>query len=218
MSQERNSGVTLVDVCIAAAIVVVICGVAYPGFIVANDTMAVSGQKVRLEDAKDRILKALIQEVRTGRLVAMSPGGQAPWVDIHPPVTGIALDKIDDKGAIPWNPAETHRLAFRETGRLKEQDAGEDLNGDGDEFDEFALGVIELTTPLGTRRITERGRVILGLPLYTEDLDGDGAPDPLFGLRNREFTVRLFLVRQDVKGRYHRANLAHSIYLRNAQE
>ena len=218
MRMRNDSGFSLVDVCIAVAIVVIICGVAYPGFIVANDTMAVSGQKTRLEGAADRILSTLVKEIRTGRLVAVAPAGQAPWIDIHPPRTGIALDKIDEEGAVPWDAAETRRLAFHETGRLKESDAKADLNGDGDRNDEFALGVVELTTPLGTRRITEWGRVILGLPQYREDLDGDGAPDPLFDVQGRRFTVRMFLVRKDEKGHYHRTNLARTIYMRNTQE
>ena len=218
MRMKHDSGFSLVDVCIAVAIVVMICGVAYPGFIVANDTMAVSGQKIRLEGAADRILKTLTREIRTGRLVAVAPAGQAPWIDVHPPETGIALDKIDEKGTVPWDAAETHRLAFNETGRLKERDAKTDLNGDGDKNDEFALGVVELTAPQGTRRITQRGRVILGLPQYHEDLDGDGAPDPLFEVKDRRFTIRMFLVRRDQKGRYHRTNLTRSVYLRNTQE
>lgn len=215
---ENESGVTLVDVCIAAAMVVVICGVAYPGFIVANDTMATSGQQVRLEGSADRILKALVAEVRTGRVVATSANNVAPWIDIHPPRTGIALAEIDKEGTVPWDQAVTHRLAFRETGTLTESDANTDLNHDGDKDDEFALGIVELTTAQGTRPVTNRGRVILGLPNYREDLDGDGTEDPLFKIENRRFMVRMFLVRKNEKGHYHQTHLTHSVYLRNTQE
>lgn len=215
--RQRERGVTLVDVCIAAVIVVIIVGVAYPGFKVANDTISRSGQKARLESAADRVKKAVVSQMRTGQLSTLSTAGVPPFVDIHPPRTGIDLTQITDDGDVPWQ-ADTIKLAFRQTGKLEESKLKKDLNGDGDKYDDFALGVVEVVTPTGTRAITSAGRVILGLPSYEADVNGDGTPDPLFELKDRTFTMRMHLVFRDEKDHYHKASLVHSIYLRNVQE
>ena len=214
--RTKERGVTLVDVSIAVVITVIIVGVAYPGFIVANDTISRSGQKTRLENAADRIKKTLVTEIRTGQLVALAPAGAAPYVDIHPPRTGIALDQIADTGDVPWQTV-THRVQYRQTGTLSESAVRLDINHDGDRTDTFALGVIELVTPQGTRPITQRGRVILGTPNFEGDVDGDGLKDPLFEVQDRKFTMRMFLVFRDEKGHFHQTNLINTIYLRNIQ-
>jgi len=215
--RTNERGVTLVDVSIAAVIIVIIIGVAYPGFIIANDTISRGGQKTRLENASDRIRKAIVSEMRTGQLAGIAATGEAPYVDIDPPRTGIALDEIADEGTVPWQTV-THRLGFRQTGVLNESVVKVDINRDGDRADTFALGVIELTTPLGVRPITQRGRVILGMPNFDGDVSGDGVKDPLFQVANRRFTMRMFLVHRDEKGHYHQTNLIHSVYLRNIQK
>lgn len=214
--RQRERGVTLVDVSIAVVIVVIIVGVAYPGFKVANDTISRSSQKARLESGADRIKKAVVQQMRTGQLAAISGPGVPPVIDIHPPRTGVDLTQINGDGDVPWK-TETHKLGFRQTGTLRESKINIDINGDGDEYDDFALGVVELITPANTRPVTDVGRVILSLPSYEGDVDGDGKNDPLFEVKDRTFTMRMNLIFRDEKGHYHKASLTHSIYLRNVQ-
>ena len=215
--KSRERGITLVDVSIAAVIVIIIVGVAYPGFMVANDTISRSGQKTRLENASDRIRKAIVNEIRTGQLAEISPPGVPPYVAIHPPRTGIPLEKIAEEGTVPWADV-THRLEFRQTGTIHEKEEKVDLNKDGDREDLCAVGVIDYVTPDFSRPITERGRVILGMPDFVGDVDGDGKEDPLFALKDRQFTIRMFMVFRDEKGHHHQTSLVHSIYLRNVQE
>jgi len=215
--QSKERGVTLVDVTIAAMITLIIVGVAYPGFIVANDTISRSGQKTRLENAADRIKKSIITQMRTGQLVKLEAKGVPPYVDLHPPRTGIALDEIAAEGTVPWQ-AITHRVQYRQTGTLSESKERVDINRDGDRNDTFALGLIELVTPEGTRPITQRGRVVLSLPNFDGDMNGDGKEDPLFEIDKRRFTVRMHMVFRGEKGHVHQTSLIHSVYMRNVQE
>jgi len=215
--RSKERGVTLVDISIATVITVIIVGVAYPGFMVANNTISQSGQKTRLEGAADRIKKALVSQFRTGQLIKVEAKGVPPYIDLHPPRTGIALDEIADEGSVPWQTV-TNRVQYRQTGTLRESVERVDFNRDGDRKDDFAMGVVELVTPEGTRPITQRGRVILTLPNFDGDLNGDGTEDPLFEIDNRRLMLRMYLVYRDEKGQFHQTSLIHSVYLRNVQE
>ena len=213
----RERGVTLIDTMIATAIVIVILGVAYPGFMIANDTIVESGRRDRLERAGDQLLKVLVEELRAGLVSGVTAPPAAPSVTITRPDRSVTLDQINNNGDVPWLPA-TRTIRFRQTGTLKEADEGEDLNRDGDQADTFALGVLEIDDGSEVRPLMTRAEVMLGLPGFSGDLDGDGIGDPLFTQVNRSVRIQLFLTDKNETGHRMKSDVTTTLHLRNVQE
>lgn len=215
MRTER--GVTLLDMVIAVSIVVVVLAVAYPGLKVANDTMATSGSKDRMERAGDKLLKTVIEEIRAGRVADVSATGVAPFITLSRPMRSVDLADLSPEGGTPWL-TQNHTLRFRQTSVLVEYEAKEDINGDGDRNDRFAAGFLELDDGASVRPILTRAQVILGLPTYRDDVDGDGEPDPLFAVDRRSAVVEIHLISRDPQGRLAQCEARCSVHLRNPQE
>ena len=97
-------------------------------------------------------------------------------------------------------------------------EAKEDVNGDGDRNDYFALGVLELVEGGSTRPILSRSPIILGMPDFQGDVDGDGKPDPLFVIDKRSVHLSVHLAGRDAQGRWLRSNVQCTLHLRNTQE
>jgi len=93
-----------------------------------------------------------------------------------------------------------------------------DAFGDGDRSDKFALGVIERVENGVARPITDRARLILGLPGYTGDVDGDGMDDPLFDQQARIIRIEIHLVQREENGRFLRTTVRGGVHLRNIQK
>ena len=214
---STESGMTLVELAISVMLMVIILGLAYPGFNLANDTISTCTQKARLQDAGERITAELIDLIRLGRLAEIGSPGELPYAIVHPPRTGIALGEITLTGAVPWS-SDSVRIQYRKTGEVDEAGIRADLNGDGDRSDLFALGMVEIITPEGARPITHRGRVLLGLPGYEGDVDGDGKADPLFALTGRRFDLKLVMVFREDSGEFRKAASTRTLYLRNRQD
>ena len=213
----REGGVTLIDMMIAIAIVVVILGVAYPGFMIANDTIIESGRRDRLERAGDQLLKVLVEELRAGLVSGVAVAPAAPSVTITRPDRSVTLAKINNDGDVPWLLVK-RTIRFRQTRTLKEADEGEDLNQDGDQTDTFALGVLEIDDGTEVRPLMNRAEVMLGLPDFTGDLNGDGVGDPLFTQVDRRVRIVLFLTDKDDHGHRMKSDVSTTIHLRNVQE
>ncbi len=214
--ERRVAGLSLVDAVIAAAIVVVAIGVAYPGFRIANDTIAVSTRKDSLERAADRILDRVIEEIRSGRILAVAESPEVPSVTLNRPGRGFGIEDLDTDGATPWQSTNVI-LRFRRTGTFQESAEGRDLNRDGDLTDSFALGVLEIVENGRARPLTRRGRILLGLPGYEGDVDGDGEDDPLFRRDGRRFTIDVHVL-DDTRGEPLIATAHGQVHLRNVQE
>lgn len=213
---EREKGVTMVDVLIGTAIVAIIIALVYPGFFVAKNTIATSGRRDLIERAGDQLMAKVVREVRAGLVTAIADSPNPPSVSTVRPRKGVALDELDD-GAVPWDGA-TRTLRFRQTGTLREADEKDDVNKDGDKTDDFATGLLELVEDGEARPLLTRAEVILGLPGYDGDVDGDGNDDPMFERVDRTVTIRIFLVHKDDQGRILTTALRSSVHLRNHQE
>ena len=215
---SRETGLTLIEIAIGVVLMLIILSVAYPGFIVANDTISTTSQRARLQEAGEKVVTEIVDQIRLGQLTEIGSEGTPPYAVVHPPRTGIALDEITASGAVPWKD-DTIRIQYRPTGKVAEEEVRTDLNGDGDTDDDFALGVVEVMTAKGTRPITRRGRVLLGLPGYEGDVDGDGESDPMFKVTGRQLDLELTIVfRDEESGEFRKAALARTLYLRNRQD
>jgi hypothetical protein len=207
----------LVDVVIAVAILGIIAACAYPGFLVVNNTITTSGRRDLTERAGDQILKEVVGEIRAGLLSDVELPPNAPSVTTLRPRTDVTLDELTSESEVPWD-GQARVLRFRQTGTIKESDEGEDINKDGDQSDSFATGLLELTAGGSTRPLLTRAEVILGLPNYDGDLDGDGNADPMFEVEDRRVTVRIFLVNRGDGNRVITTGTRTTVHLRNQQE
>jgi type II secretory pathway pseudopilin PulG len=210
-----ESGVTLLDMVIAVAIVVVLLSVAYPGLKVANDTMATGGARDRLERAGDQLLKSLTEELRAGLVtdIVNSP----PSITICQPRRDVKLSDISEEGGTPWSNVK-RTIRYREVEHFSESAAKEDINGDGDQTDEFTLGLLELVQGAGASPLLTRAQVILGYPNHREDVTGDGVDDPLFVQDGRSLRFQINLVGRDAQNRLLRTTIRSTLHLRNVQE
>ncbi len=219
---NRESGLTLVDVVIATAIVLIIVGVAYPGFKTANDTIATSGRQDRMERQGDRALRLLTEEVRSGWITALTPSGQAPSVTIRSVRGAVNLADLAATGTVPWSTDE-RTIRFRQVETINEMSLEEDVNRDGDWNDTFALGVLESVETVGTEVVAtpitgSASQVILALPSYAGDLNGDGIGDPLFEVDGRTLDIRLHQITRTEAGQILKTATRSKIHLRNPQE
>jgi hypothetical protein len=217
--RRAERGLTLVDIAISTAILVIIVGVAYPGFKIANDTISTSGVRDRLERSGDRILKSILTEARSGKITAITEDAPNPQMVVRQPQTGLDLADIDVEGGVPWSDVD-RVTRYREMETIKESDARQDLNGDGDRDDVFSLGVIEITDEvLGFRPIVSRPVVMRASPSMLGDVNGDGVADPMFEMNaiERRLTAHVYLLGRDANGRYIRTEVQGSVRLRNAQ-
>lgn len=215
--RTTEAGLTLIEAVIAVALMAIVLGLAYPGLTVTSGAISTYTQKARLEAAGEKISEKLVESFRLGQLDEIGPSNTAPYAIVHPPRSGIDLGQIAVDGVVPWQ-AESVRIQFRQTGTADEHKLRLDINGDGDQKDLFALGVLELVTPAGAKPITHRGRVMLGLPSYEGDVDGDGEDDPLFQVTGRRLDLKLVMVQREKSGEFRKAALAQAIYLRNRQD
>ncbi len=215
--RSTETGMTLVELAIGVALMLILLGLAYPGFNLASGTISTCTQQARLQDAGEKVSGELIDLIRLGRLREIGSQGVPPYAIIHPPRTGIALSEIASTGAVPWR-SDSVRIQYRKTGEVHEAGIHADLNGDGDRLDLFALGIVEIITPEGTRPITHRGRVLLALPSYEGDVDGDGRADPLFKVAGRRFDLKMVMNYGEEPGKLRMAVLTRTLYLRNRQD
>jgi len=210
-------GVTLLDVVIGAMLLAVVVGLAFPGFMVANDTISVSGARDRLERAADQMISEVVSRVRFSRVDAVTGAPLAPpGLTLTRAIRVEDLSDLDGEGAVPWE-AESFGIQFRQTAVVKEADTNLDINRDGDKNDQFALGVLEIVEGGTAIPILQRARVMLGLPTYEDDLDGDGVPDALFTLDGQTFLIRLQVAGWDGKGRLITTVTTARVHLRNPQ-
>jgi len=219
---NRQSGMSLVEVMIASAILVIVVGLAYPGFKTAGDTMATCGRQDRMERHGDRALQLLTQEVRSGWITEHSPPGAAPSLTIRRLQDDVELSDIAGSGAVPWATGE-RVIRFRQIDELAEANEGADLNRDGDRTDRFALGVLESVEIVDGEDVVARltgasSRVILALPSFAGDLNGDGVGDPLFVVNDRILGISIRLVTRMENGRLLQTVTHSQIRLRNHQE
>ncbi len=215
--RSTETGMTLVELSVGVTLMVVILALAYPGFNAASGTISVCAQKARLSDAGDKVSKRLIDLIRLGRLAEIGDTGNPPHAIVHPPRTGIALDEMTTAGVVPWK-TDSVRIQYRQSGSVSEAEARVDLNGDGDRSDFFALGMVDVITADGARPITNRGRVLLGLPSFEGDVDGDGLADPLFKLTGRRLDLKMVMVFREESGQFRKSVSTRTIYLRNRQD
>jgi hypothetical protein len=210
-------GVTLLDAVIAVTIILIALGVAYPGLKIANTTMSTGGRKDRIQRAGDMMLKKVIDALRGGRIVSVAPEGAPPAITVSRLQEGIDLDDLQEDDAVPWQ-EDTLTIRFRQTEILKESEVGRDLNWDDDIVDKFALGVLEIVEDETARPITRRAQVMLAMPDYEGDLNGDGLGDPLFTVDGRSVTVRIQLVGREEGDGLLKTVVSGGVRLRNVQE
>jgi hypothetical protein len=209
--------VTLLDAVIAVVIIIIAVGVAYPGLKIANDTMRTGGRKDRIERAGDQMLERVLDALRGGRVVAMSESPDAPAITVNRLKEGVVLEDFEDDEKVPWE-ANTVTIRFRQTDSICEGDEGVDLNWDDDQDDDFALGLLEVVEGGTARPITQRAQVMLAMPGFDKDLDGDGNGDPLFTREGRNVTVRIQLVSRGEGDRLLKTVVSGGVRLRNIQE
>ncbi len=219
---KRESGLTLIDVTIATAIVIAIVGMAYPGFKTANDTMATNGRQDRMERQGDRALRMLTREVRSGWITGTTAPGQAPSLTLRHVQGDVQLSDLAVEDAVPWAAAE-RTVRFRQLEEITEADEGTDINRDGDLSDRFSIGVLETVELVDGKDVVKpitgaSSRVILALPSFAGDLDGDGVGDPLFNVNGRILEISIRLITHTEGGQLLQAVTHSRIRLRNTQE
>lgn len=215
---ERGSkGLTLIELALSIAVFAAIVAVAYPAFIGANNTVSTGTSRDQMERKGDRLLEEVNGFLRSGRVVSVAAAPKPPAVTVVRVDRTVAIEDLPGDGDTPWA-AEKETLRFRPVRTLSERDLDEDLNGDGDRKDEFSLGRLEIEDAGRVRSLSDTGLVMLGLPDYQGDLDGDGAPDPLFTFTERSVDVRLRLATRDGQGHFLTTTLGSTLRLRNQQE
>jgi hypothetical protein len=210
-------GTTLVDVVIAASLLLVVFGLAIPGMKLAEDTISTGGSRDLLERAGDRILAEVVSILRSGRIVSIAPPSEPPELTVCRVRSDIDLGEltVDTPDVYESEPVV---ISFRVARTLDESEVRTDLNRDGDLGDTFALGTIEVSTAEGMRTLVSRPIVLLALPSYDADLDGDGHEDPLFAFDGATASVNLHLVQLQAGGRLLATSLRGSVKPRNRQE
>ena len=214
---DRTRGMTLLELLLSIAVFAAIVAVAYPAFIGANNTVATSTTRDQMERKGDMLLDEVNQFLRSGRVVAVADAPNPPAVTVVRVRRDVAIEDLAGNGGAPWG-ADQETLRFRPVRTLDEADLNEDLNGDGDRNDRFALGRLEIEDATRLRSLSDTGLVMLGLPDYEGDLDGDGLPDPLFVVTARSVDIRLRLLTRDTQGRFLKTALQSTLRLRNPQE
>ena len=102
-------------------------------------------------------------------------------------------------------------------------DEGTDLNRDDDREDRFAIGVLEILETVDGEEVVTRitgasSRVILALPSFAGDLNGDGVGDSLFVVNGRMLDISLRLITRMESGQILKTVTRSRIKLRNPQE
>lgn len=217
MDAHRDRGLTLLELALTAVIFAAVLAVAYPAFHSANDTIATSNRRDVMERHGDRLLGEVRDFLREGRITSTPAANAPPEIRLVRVPSGLSLDEISEVGSIPWDSTE-EAIRFRTKREIRESEIGEDLNGDGDRADRFAIGVLETEDSRGVRPITETGEVMLGLPSYAGDLDGDGVADPLFEVDERSVEIRIRLLARTAAGHYLKTELRGTLRLRNRQD
>lgn len=217
MATRGQRGLTLLELALTVVIFAAVLAVAYPAFHSANDTIATSNRRDVMERQGDRILREVQEFLREGRITSAPAANAAPEIRLVRVKSSLTLDEISAAGAVPWSATE-EAIRFRPKREIRESDIGEDLNGDGDRTDRYSVGVIETEDERGVRPITETGEVILGLPSYDGDLDGDGVGDPLFAVDERSVEIRIHLLTRTAAGHYLKTELRGTLRLRNRQD
>lgn len=214
----RERGAMLIDVLIGVTIVVAVVAVAYPGFKVANDTITTSTQRDMIERSADRTLNRLVDAVRSGRIVTITGPGTAPQITLQTLEAGLDITQLSSGNPPPLWQATNRTIRFVQQATISESTAGIDINRDGDQTDEFALGSIELVNGDRVERLSGNARIMLGLPSYVGDVNGDGVADPLVEQVGRELRIKLTIVNQADQGRFQATTLTSQLHLRNPQD
>jgi len=214
---RREGGAMLVDVLIGVTIVAAILAVAYPGFQVANDTISTSTQRDLIERSADRTLNGLVDAVRSGRIASITPSGTAPVVTLQSLQSGLTIGQMSGSNPTMWD-ASSRTIRYVPSSTLDESKMHVDLNRDGDQKDKFALGSLELVNGTQVTRLSGNARVLLGLPSYEGDVDGDGVADPLVELDGRELRIKITIARRTERGRMQATTVRSRIHLRNPQD
>ena len=210
----RERGFTMVDTVIAVAILALVLGIAYPGFKIANDTIATSGTRGQATRVGGDVLRRILKETRSGDVQNVQATTTGPALTLRRIRSDASLAQFETEGSLDFG-AETVVIQFRQTDTLSETVVREDINRDGDMKDLFALGHIEVVENGRVRPLMTSTPVILGLPGFAGDLDGDGKSDPLFDLNGRSLTVSVHLFQRTPGGLPMLVALTGAIHLRN---
>jgi hypothetical protein len=206
-----------VDVIIGTSILLIALSLAYPGFKVAKDSMSTGGRRDVIERAGDQLLKEVVAHLRSGQITNLDVAPEPPSVTVRHPQAVVDIENLGEE-SIPWA-AEARTIRFRQVAELDEAKRKIDFNRDGDRTDRFALGVLEKIIGGGAPKpITRSARVVLGLPGYAGDVDGDGEGDPLFERDDRSVRVSIHVVTRGEGGRLLRSRSHSIVHLRNVQE
>ena len=175
-----------------------------------------------MERQGDRALSTLIGEVRSGWITGPAAPGQAPSLTFRPVQSEVLLSDLAEEGSVPWAHGE-RTLRFRQIEEIAEADEDSDINRDGDQSDRFSIGILEIVDIVDGEEVVKRitgasSRVILALPSFAGDLNGDGVSDPLFLIDGRILDISIRLITYTESGQLLQTVTRSRIKLRNPQE
>ncbi len=246
----RRAGFTLLEVMIASAIGVVMILATYLVFSTSLSAQS-SGEKTGYLEERGRILlDRLVERLRTSNILFVETSSTlVPRIDFQVPVDPDGNGSVVNvsTGKIDWGSVETtghvltgyHRFQFQAQRLIQESVIKQDLNGDGDQNDTFALGRIVESSSGGTISSKAVGgdigaEVMFLYGNFTADLnarfdsDGDGnnanaGEDVMFVRLNgadgkaKQITVGFWLVVKDSSKRYVTHHFREVVMLRNTQ-
>lgn len=180
---RRRAGFSLVEALIVGAVVALMLGAAVVREAVRSDggsAVVRSNLFARL----DRALRSLAADFERADLDAPGEKGDTLSYQLPIPLAGAR----DARGPTEWGvvvngvPVKGGRatLRFVADSVLDEARLAIDLNGDGDQRDQFEQGHLERLLPDGTIEQLTGSWILLPAGDHGGDVDGDGKADPIF--------------------------------------
>ncbi len=223
---KQQAGLTTVEMSVSVAVLVALFagfGAAYVNLArLANVEMSRAALGLRTSSAADRV----VSELAVARLDP--PAGDGASVTFQMPVDpdgdgvlhdgngivswGMSINGVDQSGA-------TGTFAYIVDGQIDETILGTDVNGDGDQLDQFDVGHLERTLSDGTRSMLTGNWVLQPLGNHGGDVDGDLLPDPVFRIQEngdrKLVTMDLFTAWPVNAGEWGQWRYQYSVSLRN---
>ncbi|MHC4916625.1 MAG: prepilin-type N-terminal cleavage/methylation domain-containing protein [Planctomycetota bacterium] len=229
-SSKRSvqGGFSLLEVMVAIGILSLVMLMTFASMKSATDVSAVENTRNRLDRKGAKALDTMSKELRSASVLGVAGNGtvlvfQKP-VDLDG--NGTVLDKTGEPefGIDDVSPPATGAINFQfvpnnalSVGPMNEALLRRDLNGDGDRLDVFDRGRIMRATTLWAVQPRQLSGYYIVQPRgnWGGDIDGDGAPDPIFRINGKQVFMDLWMIAVDASGMQHLVRCQTSVQCRN---
>jgi len=196
---HKTNGFTLIEVALVTAILAPVVGIVLSGTSAIVDTSVGAAIQVSAQQQVIFTTKRLREELQKAQIDSVSPDGLTVVYQKALDMTGSGI-AVGPDGAIRWGAIEatgpvagnTYTMSFVQDAAISEATVQLDLNSDGDTVDTFRRGHLQRLTSGGGATEVSPSMFMIDAADPSGDLNGDGAPDPLFNFGpGRSLEVRM---------------------------